>query len=50
MKDPQLALTHKGRITKNLELQIKWTGYDKPERNRDNELSMKKLKEVTNNH
>ena len=47
-KDPQLALTHKGRNPNNLELQIKWTGYDKPEWNRYNEPSIKKVQEVIN--
>jgi hypothetical protein len=44
--NPELALTSKGRLAKNLELEIKWLGYDKPEWNRYNEASIKKVKEV----
>ena len=46
--NPELALTSKGRNANNLQLEIKWIGYDKPEWNRYNEPSIKKVQEVIN--
>ena len=45
-KDPQLATTIKGQNAKNLELEIKWLGYEIPEWNRYDEPSIKKVREV----
>ena len=46
--DPELALTSKGRNANNLLIEVKWVGYDKPEWNRYNEPSIKKVQEVIN--
>jgi hypothetical protein len=46
--NPELAITNKGRNANNLLLEIKWVGYDKPEWNRYNEPSIKKVQEVIN--
>ncbi|NBO32687.1 MAG: transposase, partial [Cyanobacteria bacterium WB6_1B_304] len=45
-KNPQLATTLKGQKADNLELEIKWVGYEVPEWNRYDEPSIKKVKEV----
>jgi len=45
-KDPQLATTVKGQTASNLELEIKWVGYEVPEWNRYDEPSIKKVQEV----
>ena len=46
--DPELAITNKGRNANNLLLEIKWAGYEKPEWNKYNEPSIKKVQEVIN--
>ena len=45
-KNPLLASTAKGQTASNLELEIKWVGYDNPEWNTYDEPSIKKVKEV----
>jgi len=45
-KDPQKALSRKGQIPSNLELHIKWQGYEEPEWNRYDEPSIKKVHQV----
>ena len=47
-KDEQLAMTQKGQNSNNLELLIKWAGYDIPEWNRYDDASIKKVQEVIN--
>ena len=45
-KNPQLATTAKGQTASNLELEIKWLGYEVPEWNTYDEPSIKKVQEV----
>ena len=47
-KEEQLAMTQKGQNSNNLELLIKWAGYDIPEWNRYDDASIKKVQEVIN--
>lgn len=47
-RDEQLATTTKGKNSDNIELQIKWAGYEIPEWNRYNDASIKKVQEVIN--
>ena len=44
--NPELAITNKGRNANNLLLEIKWAGYEKPEWNKYDEPSIKKVQEV----
>ena len=45
-KNEQLATDKKGQTSDNIELQIKWVGYEIPEWNRDNDASIKKVRKV----
>ena len=45
-KDNELAKTQKGQTPNNIELQIKWAGYEIPEWNRYNDASIKKVQVV----
>jgi len=47
-KNEELAINKKGQTPDNLELQIKWAGYEIPEWNRYNDASIKKVQVVMN--
>jgi hypothetical protein len=47
-KNEELAINKKGQTPDNLELQIKWAGYEIPEWNRYNDASIKKVQGVMN--
>jgi hypothetical protein len=47
-RNKNVAQDRKGQTTDNLELQIKWVGYEIPEWNRYNDASIKKVQVVMN--